>query len=144
MEDCLEEIVGEIYDEHDVPGDKDLRFEEQEDGTYIVDAEMYVEDLFENLNIGDVPEDVPSKLSGWLFAKCESLPEVGFKLEYTAIYTKLDEESGEYNDYQKVLSLEIYEVLNRSISLVKASVRDATEEEIEAYNNDEDKQEKLA
>ena len=144
MEDCLEEIVGEIYDEHDVPGDNDLRFEEQEDGTYIVDAEMYVEDLFENLNIGDVPEDVPSKISGWLFAKCESLPEVGFKLDYTAIYTKLDEETGEYNDYQKVLSLEIYEVINRSISLVKVSLRDATEEEIEAYNNDEDKQMNLA
>ena len=82
MEDALEELVGEIYDEHDIPGDNDIRFEKQDDGTYIVDGEIFVDDLFERLNIGDVPEDVPSKLSGWLFAKCESLPEVGFKMEY--------------------------------------------------------------
>ena len=81
MEDALEEIVGEIYDEHDTPGDNDLVFIEKEDGSYIVDGEYFVEDLFERLNIGDIPEDIPSKLSGWLFAKCESIPQVGFKYD---------------------------------------------------------------
>ncbi len=136
MEDALEELVGEIYDEHDVPGDNDIRFDKEEDGTYIVDGEIFVDDLFERLNIGDVPEDVPSKLSGWLFAKCESLPEVGFKMEYLAQYTMLNEENDEYDDYQKLLTFTIYEVKNRMISSVLVSVRDATEEEVEKYEKE--------
>ena len=135
MEDCLEEIVGEIYDEHDIPDENEKRFEEQEDGSYIVDADMFVDDEFEKLNIGDIPEDVPSKLSGWLFAKCESLPEVGFRLKYTAIYTQMDEETEEYSDYAKTLTFEIYEVMARRITLVKLTVAEATEEEIEERNS---------
>ncbi|MCR5350448.1 MAG: hemolysin family protein [Acholeplasmatales bacterium] len=135
MEDALEEIVGEIYDEHDTPGDNDLLFQDNNDGSYIVDGEYFVEDIFERLNIGDIPEDVPSKLSGWLFAKCESIPQVGFKFDYTAIYTRQSDEADEYIDYAKCLTFEINEVFNRRIISIKISVRDATEEEVEAHNN---------
>ena len=138
MEDCLEEIVGEIYDEHDNPEDSELRFEELEDGSYIVDADMFVEDLFEKLDIGDCPDDIPSKVSGWLFAKCESLPEVGFSMGYTALYTQLDSETEEYVDYAKRLTLSIYEVENRRITLAKVEIRDATEEEIESRKEEID------
>ena len=132
MEDCLEEIVGEIYDEHDNPGDDDLRFEELEDGSYIVDADMFVEDLFERINVGDCPDDIPSKISGWLFAKCESLPEVGFSINYIALYTQLDSETEEYQDYAKKLTISIYEVEDRRITSAKVTVVDATDDEIEA------------
>lgn len=132
MEDCLEEIVGEIYDEHDNPADEELRFEEIEEGSFIVDADMFVEDLFERLDIGDCPDDVPSKISGWLFAKCESLPEVGFSISYIALYTHLDSVSEEYIDYAKKLTISIYEVQDRRITLAKVEIRDATEEEVEA------------
>ena len=138
MEDALEELVGEIYDEHDVPGDNDIQFEQQEDGSYIVDAEIYVEDLFERLHLGDVPEDVPSKVSGWLFAKCESLPEVGFTINYLAMYTMLDEETDSFNDYAKMLTISIYDVEDRRIHLVKVMVRDATEEEIAAHQESQE------
>lgn len=138
MEDALEELVGEIYDEHDVPGDNDIQFEEQEDGSYIVDGEIYVEDLFKRLNLGDIPEDVPSKVSGWLFAKCESLPTVGFSISYLAMYTMLDEETDTFNDYAKMLTISIYKVEDRRIHLVKVQLRDATEEEIEQHNQEEE------
>lgn len=140
MEDALEELVGEIYDEHDIPGGNDIKFEEQEDGSYIVDAEMFVDDLFDRLGIGDVPEDVPSKISGWLFEKCESLPEVGFKIDYLASYTKQvqEDDSSEYKDFNKVLTIAIYEVKNRAIILTKVTVRDATEEEIESHEKEEE------
>ena len=133
MEDALEELVGEIYDEHDVPDENEKRFEHQDDGSYIVDADMYVEDVFERLNIGDVPDDVPSKLSGWLFEKCESLPTEGFSFDYLSVYTTMNEETQEYTDYAKLLTLSIYEVEDRRITLVKIVVKDATPEEIEAH-----------
>lgn len=131
MEDALEELVGEIYDEHDIPGDNDIRFEEQEDGSYIVDAEIFVEDLFERLNLGDIPEDVPSKISGWLFAKCESLPVEGFEIKYFARYTMQNEETGEYDDYNKLLTISICEVENRAITAAKVVVCDVSDEEID-------------
>lgn len=138
MEDALEELVGEIYDEHDIPGGNDIRFDEQSDGSYIVDAEIFVDDLFERLSIGDIPEDVPSKVSGWLFEKCESLPVAGFSINYLARYTKLDETENEYKDYNKVLTISIYEVKNRAITLAKVLCRDATPDEIEAYDKNEE------
>lgn len=133
MEDALEELVGEIYDEHDVAGEDDILFEQAEDGSYLIDADMYVDDLFERLNIGDVPEDVPSKLSGWLFAKCESIPEVGFSMTYIACYTMQNEETDGYEDYAKALEISIAEVDGRRIHRVKVVVRDATEEEIDEH-----------
>jgi CBS domain containing-hemolysin-like protein len=131
MEDALEELVGEIYDEHDVAGIDDLLFEELDENTFLVDAEMYVEEFFERLNVGDIPEDVPAKMSGWLFAKCESIPKVGFEMEYIASYTMLNEETENYDDYAKVLTISIAEVQDRRITKIKVVLRDATEEEIE-------------
>lgn len=138
MEDALEELVGEIYDEHDIAGQDDLFFEKEEDGSYLIDAEMYVEDLFDRLNIGDIPEDVPSKLSGWLFAKCESIPEVGFSMKYVACYTMLNEESENYDDYAKTLIFSIAEVDGRRIHRIKVEIRDATEEEIEEQEQEDE------
>lgn len=138
LEDALEELVGEIYDEHDVDGEDDIAFEEQEDGSYLVDADMYVDDLFEKLNVGDVPEDIPSKLSGWLFAKCESIPKVGFSITYVACYTMQNEETDEYEDFAKTLEISIAEVDARRIHRVKVVLRDATEEEIEAQQREDE------
>ncbi len=138
MEDALEELVGEIYDEHDIAGEDDIFFEEISENTYLVDAEMYVEDLFERLNIGDIPEDVPSKLSGWLFAKCESIPEVGFTMNYIACYTMQDEETESYEDYAKTLEISIAEVDGRRIHRIQVVVREATDEEIELHQKEDE------
>lgn len=134
LEDALEELVGEIYDEHDEKNVNAGRFEKQSDGSYVLDADMFVEDLFEKLEIGDVPEDVPSKVSGWLFEKCESLPVAGFTINYLASYTKANED-GDYKDYNKMLSLSIFEVKNRAITLAKVMIHDATQEEIQALKD---------
>ncbi len=135
MEDALEELVGEIYDEHDILGANDIKFEQVSENEYIVDAEIFVDDLFDKLNIGDIPEDVPSKLSGWILENCESLPKEGYSFNYLASYTKEDEE-GEYEDYNKIVVITIEEVKDRAIILARINLRDATEEEIEEYEED--------
>ena len=130
LEDAMEELFGEIYDEHDILGEDDLVFEKQEDGSYLVDADMFVDEAFEKLELGGLPDDIPAKLSGWLFEKCEDLPEVGYSFDYLAIYTMEDQETGDYKDYAKMVTLAVAEVKDRRISLVKITLRDATEEEI--------------
>ena len=130
LEDAMEELFGEIYDEHDILGEDDLVFEKQEDGSYLVDADMFVDEAFEKLELGGLPDDIPAKLSGWLFEKCEDLPEVGYSFDYLAIYTMEDQETGDYKDYAKMVTLSVAEVKDRRISLVKITLRDATEEEI--------------
>lgn len=131
LEDAMEELFGEIYDEHDILGEDDLKFEKQEDGSYLIDADMFVDDAFEKLEIGGLPDDAPAKLSGWLFEKCEDLPEVGFSFDYLAQYTMENQETGDYQDYAKMMTLAVAEVKDRRITVVKVTLRDATEEEIE-------------
>ena len=130
MEDALEELVGEIYDEHDEAGTNDVSFVKNEDGTYTVDADIYVEDLFELLDVGSAPEDAPSKLYSWMFEYCEEIPKVGISMEYFSNYTKLEDE--EYVDYVKKLTFTIDSVDDRRIETIKISVEDASKEEIEA------------
>lgn len=138
MEDALEEIVGEIYDEHDDAGTNDLFFYKEEDGSYLVDGEMYVEDLFEKIGVGQAPDDVPNKVASWLYEKCEDIPEAGYSFSYVSSYAQLDEDSDEYVDYSKKITFEIAEVKGRRIKAVKVTVSDATEEELEEQENETD------
>lgn len=138
LEDAIEELFGEIYDEHDILGEDELEFKKCEDGSYLIDADMFVEDAFERLNIGDVPEDVPAKLSSWLFERCENIPEVGFSFNQLCQYTQENEETGEYDDYAKMLTIAVAEVKDHRITMVKITVRDATPEDIEFFKNEEE------
>lgn len=130
MEDALEELVGEIYDESDIAGDNDLLFVKNEDGSYLVDADMYVEDLFERLDIGQAPDDAPSKIYSWVFEHSEEIPKVGISMQYISCFTKYDEEEESYQDFVKKLTLTIASVEGRRIMTVNVTVEDATKEEI--------------
>ena len=56
---------------------------------------------------------------------------IGFEMEYLASYTMLNEETENYDDYAKVLTISIAEVQDRRITKIKVVLRDATQEEIE-------------
>ena len=51
LEDILEELVGEIWDEHDEATED---FRQQSDGSWLVSGSASVDDLYETL---DLPED---------------------------------------------------------------------------------------
>ena len=131
MEDALEEIVGEIYDEHDEGSVKQKLITKINDNTYMVDGDMFVSDMFEEIGLGEAPEGA-SKLSTWMFESQEDLPKIGDKMTYISCFTDQNE-SGEYEDYAKKIVLEIVEVDDRRIETVKVTVDDATEEEIEQF-----------
>lgn len=131
MEDALEEIVGEIYDEHDEGSVKQKLITKINDNTYMVDGDMFVSDMFEEIGLGEAPEGA-SKLSTWMFESQEDLPKIGDKMTYISCFTD-ENENGEYEDYAKKIVLEIVEVDDRRIETVKVTVDDATEEEVEQF-----------
>ena len=78
-EDLLEELVGEIEDEHDVG--EPHRVQRLADGSLIVDALISISDLEDHLGIelgGDLPYDT---LAGLILNQLGRFPEKGEKLE---------------------------------------------------------------
>ncbi|MFP4078581.1 MAG: hemolysin family protein [Candidatus Izemoplasmataceae bacterium] len=74
MEDALEELVGEIYDEHDDIDDEFLK--QISDKEYGVNADIELGDLFDQLELGDPPDSPERNLGSWLFEQFEKVPEV--------------------------------------------------------------------
>ena len=88
IEDILEEIVGEIYDETDEPEEEDVT--EVADGTYLLDGSMNIYDAFEEIDYE--PKDFNSEyttLSGWITELLDHFPEVGNEFTYEAISGKV-------------------------------------------------------
>lgn len=72
MEDVLEELVGEIYDEHDEVNEEVV---EQEDGTLIVDGSMQLPELLEKFGLPN--EYDTDTVGGWAGEMLEKVPEAG-------------------------------------------------------------------
>lgn len=70
MEDILEELVGEIWDEHDEI-EEDIS---ESKGVYTVSGSMDPEELFEELGI-DIEEVPYATISGWIMDELNKVPE---------------------------------------------------------------------
>ncbi len=73
MEDILEEIVGEIYDEYDKETDK---FKKIDNNTFLFDASIALYDVEKFLDI-DIDEDDVDTLGGYLIKKLDRIPKDG-------------------------------------------------------------------
>ncbi len=88
LEDILEELVGEIWDEHD---EEIEEFRHQADGRWLVSGSASVEDLWEELSIPEDPELDAVTVSGLVQEKTGRLPKVGDRFEvgqYDGVVTK--------------------------------------------------------
>ena len=77
LEDCLEELVGEIVDEYDI---EDVAIKSLPDGDYLVEGGVQVEDLNEVLE-SRLPDEEWDTVGGLLFGTLEHVPEVGESVE---------------------------------------------------------------
>lgn len=88
MEDILEELVGEIWDEHDEATED---FRRQSDGSWIVLGSAGVDDLYERLGLPE-DEDIDSNtVNGLVQEKTCHLPKVGDRFtlgEYDGVVTR--------------------------------------------------------
>ncbi|MBB1088073.1 CBS domain-containing protein [Lysobacter sp. SG-8] len=79
IEDVLEQIVGEIDDEHDDAEDPDALIAAQADGQYVVDALTPIEDFNERFG-ADFDDDEYDTIGGLVIAAIGHLPEAGEEL----------------------------------------------------------------
>ena len=75
MEDILEEIVGEIYDEYDKETDK---FKKIDNNTFLFDASIALYDVEKFLEI-EIEDDDVDTLAGYLIKKLDRIPKDGEK-----------------------------------------------------------------
>lgn len=73
LEDCLEELVGEIVDEHD---EEDDDVQALGDGAYLVDGGTSIDDLNDLLGLR-LPDEDWDTVGGFLFGTLEHVPAVG-------------------------------------------------------------------
>ena len=82
VEDILEELVGEIWDEDDVVEES---FVELGDGVYMVGADESVSDVFEQLGFEDPEGDeelVNTLMGEWAYEQFSAIPKVGDSFLY--------------------------------------------------------------
>jgi len=93
MEDVLEEIVGEIYDEHDEVIEF---FKKIDDKTYIVNCDADIEDMFEYFDITSDEEYDFNTVSGFVIHNLDRIPLKGDNFTYKNLFvtvTNADEKS---------------------------------------------------
>ena len=74
MEDIMEELVGEIWDEHDEVIEE---FRKQSDGSYLVACSADLDDLYDLFDMKPSEEYDASSVSGWVMEEIGRVPDVG-------------------------------------------------------------------
>lgn len=86
MEDVLEELVGEIYDEHD---DVNVEVVSQEDGSMLVEGSMQLSDLMEQLRMEDRFE--ADTVGGWAAEVLGCIPKPGDAFDVENLHCQVTE-----------------------------------------------------
>ena len=88
LEDIVEELVGEIWDEHDEVIEE---FRKQEDGSYLISCNADLTDLFDLFSIKG--ECDANTVSGWVMEQVGRVPEEGDQFQADGLdvtVTKVD------------------------------------------------------
>jgi Mg2+/Co2+ transporter CorB len=79
LEDILDEIFGELPDEHEAPSRPDVR--RKADGTYLIDGTVPVRDLNRDLD-WDLPDEEATTIAGLVIHEARTIPEVGQRFAF--------------------------------------------------------------
>ncbi len=79
MEDILEEIVGEIWDERDEAIED---FVKLDDNKYRVLCSAFIEDFFEFFDLEPEEETEATTVNGWIIELLGSIPDEGYSFDY--------------------------------------------------------------
>lgn len=79
MEDVLEQIVGDIKDEFD---EEEENVKQNEDGSFLVDARVKIEDFNKSAKLPVIPDDEADTVGGFLFSYLGRLPKRNETIDY--------------------------------------------------------------
>jgi CBS domain containing-hemolysin-like protein len=80
LEDILEELVGEIWDEHD---EEINYFRQLSEDTFVVDGNAPLGEMFDYFEMRGEDENFEANtVSGWIIEQLEIIPHAGAKLSY--------------------------------------------------------------
>ncbi len=96
LEDLIEEIVGEIHDEHDIDENP---FTKLPDGEVLVDSRVEIEEFEEYFGI-EVPKGQFETLGGFIFYLIKKIPYVGETITYENL--KITIEAADERSIKKV------------------------------------------
>jgi putative hemolysin len=102
LEDIIEEIVGEIQDEHDA---EESMYQKVSDKEYLIDGGMDLEELNEELDLDLPTEEGVETLAGFLYGLFGSVPKEAQQIDY--------------NDYHFVIE----KVIRRRIKMVRVILK---------------------
>ena len=89
MEDILEELVGEIWDEHDEVVEE---FKELDENTFIIDCNMNLDDFCEEFDIETESDSV--SVGGWVAEQIGNIPDVNDSFTFeNLVVTVIETES---------------------------------------------------
>ena len=89
VEDLLEEIVGEIFDEYDKP-EEEMSAESTKPGELMVDGGVLIDDLNEKLPT-PLPTGEYDTLAGYLMHALGHIPTVGDELRHQGLHLRVEE-----------------------------------------------------
>lgn len=125
LEDILEEIVGEIWDEHDEIIEE---IKEVGEGEYIVSGKANTEKLFSLLDIDEEIESVT--ISGWAMEALGRIPEVGDTFE-------------QYGLSVEVLEMDGRRIENVHVTDIRESEDDKNDDNDKEDDSEEDSQQSI-
>lgn len=109
MEDILEELVGDIWDEHDEVVET---FKDVDESTCHIDCSVNLSDFFDRYDITEESEH--STLGGWVVEKLDKLPEVGDTFTYERLKVTVTEIDSHRVAFVDVVTLEPEEIEEES------------------------------
>ena len=113
LEDIIEEIVGDIYDEHDAAASKDVR--PAGENEYLVAGGADLEDFFELFD-EEIEADV-NTVNGWVMIELDRLPKEG--------------DSFNYESKHKLFHVKVIKADSRRALMTRIKVEDKPEEDDE-------------
>lgn len=127
MEDCIETIFGEIYDETD-QDEKEPLLEEIGENEYTLDADMAIDVLFDKLKIENLPDNPYQAVNSFLFELSEDVPEVGREYSFSTVDEILDDE-GNLTEHKISMLFTIIEMESHRVKKVNLKIERIDEQE---------------
>ena len=87
MEDIIEELIGDVFDEHDEIVED---YKELEDGSFVVKTSADLDDFFEKFDIVIADDDdLPQTVNGFIMKELETFPKVGDCFDYVNLHIEI-------------------------------------------------------